>query len=1498
MRDRGGARTRPPKRKRRTGAGAVGSAVGAAAPPRVSRDVLESPIQPPPRRPTTRERKQGAQIEHVLTHATQTGRALSPAESRRAVSKYGFLAANAIELGLRRLAEERATRNLVASGAMSHNAVLEHRRRGLTERVSRMGVLPDTGAFARAVNLVTSVPRDAAAIGIGLGQLAGRGGYDVTVDTKNLLTGGDPTFAHTRGTAATLARGTVESYRQRYGAGFQEELANHPLGYFLDVVGGAGAATRAGSVLRGAAEARGGGLSPLESIRQGYRKSVNPIDPRLAFPGHARTLPLGTRNIPLSWSRSPIGRYFQRLADDASLSRPNAGMFVTTSRSGIPIVTRGAKTRAARRAVRLERGQERRVRVAQARNMARIRHPAGRFRGSKAADIRLFWESNLPEQFRGNAGLQAVRDYLERQRNSPRRVRDLEPTAKLVEARARHERLQRRYDKAVGANKQRIAKELDKAGADMRAAEDSVAVITRRNEQLAADPVGSVERARARLTQVEATIEEALQGIEKDMKAQMGGKFTPEETMRRTKYRQEALGKKGKRAQARAKLEESHYGGKTQKQELRDHAWDQLHRYAERNDDVGRTVKAWLDEHDQLRDLIDAHEEKFLFKAPEDDFFQGEPAAAEKVSKAEAIRRQPENIPANLGRGKYGTEAGRLGGALSVSADELQRLEASHLRRLGQSRDQLQRNLDELYKQIHRAGEGTKTRAALEERAARLQSTLDVADQYTAARGYLAHEQLGRRIEELDQAMQHTPDDRYHGALAAAEAMTADLESITGEVLGPEKIGILEQRRGLLGRMIGLPEDTPASSIFSPHRETRTAGRIRDTAGIGAPRGRRIAGKASPTQMGLSRQNRGILVETGRVDPNLDHLIVQWGRAQSWRFVQNIRDLMYDAGDEIPVGSTPRPGWYVVDRKSRANEQLWENAEIGDDESLYQGLEDYVNNSIWREGEKAPATYQDMRQVDPTIVESIFRAVGVDLPGKSGRLRQSLQTGGAPFDVVNGLVRTSLLYANPGYYPANFIGNLVFMGLHQGAFALPNLLEAGTSYFKNRELFDRISGEVGMGPTEALSARPEAAGGRIDRALNIERRATHVAAAIPDNWPRVAAWYHEAKSAGLKTPEAMAELLTATDETSTILRQQISDRAVEAMVNFERTSPLERSTLGRVFFVWPWIRGATAWTKHYMTEYPERTAAIAPVATEENRRDKLPYAAGLPAYLENLVPLNKLGSRVLNVGAVSPSATAAQLVQTFAGTVNSAVNDVPPPKYQGLGDMTNPLLDFIWNTLHSQDTFGTKMGLRSAVLKNAIELSPLTSTMLQATGRQPVSKIYTDDSAQAVLARRWARVLPFGVDPQAIAERAKADDQAPPETPESRMDDWLAETRKYLGEPNEAIRRARRNQMLYEDAASKYKEKRYGSSKHAISDREEAAVLLSVDASQFAARWDPAVLSQRQQDIRTGSPEFVRTFIRDERRILWEQIVGKVDAQKAAAKRRAEDKAYARSHGG
>src|SRR5207249_2008439 len=103
-------------------------------------------------------------------------------------------------------------------------------------------------------------------------------------------------------------------------------------------------------------------------------------------------------------------------------------------------------------------------------------------------------------------------------------------------------------------------------------------------------------------------------------------------------------------------------------------------------------------------------------------------------------------------------------------------------------------------------------------------------------------------------------------------------------------------------------------------------------------------------------------------------------------------------------------------------------------------------------------------------------------------------------DLAHDLVYASLIYANPGYIPANTVANLVMAGLHQGAFLPVNLIRAGQAYFASgTKLRALLSAEVGMGATRALQSQGRYPGSKI-----LEGFAGKVAG-VPDNVPRISA---------------------------------------------------------------------------------------------------------------------------------------------------------------------------------------------------------------------------------------------------------------------------------------------------------------------------------------------------------------------------------------------------------
>ena len=94
--------------------------------------------------------------------------------------------------------------------------------------------------------------------------------------------------------------------------------------------------------------------------------------------------------------------------------------------------------------------------------------------------------------------------------------------------------------------------------------------------------------------------------------------------------------------------------------------------------------------------------------------------------------------------------------------------------------------------------------------------------------------------------------------------------------------------------------------------------------------------------------------------------------------------------------------------------------------------------------------------------------------------------------------------------------------------------------------------------------------------------------------------------------------------------------------------PWEELYLTRALFIWPFVRGSTAWPFWYVKNYPERAAVLANVAvTADQRREQMlePGAERLPRRMEGLFPVDIHGTgkyrtaQVINANVVSPTST-------------------------------------------------------------------------------------------------------------------------------------------------------------------------------------------------------------------------------------------------------------------
>ena len=215
----------------------------------------------------------------------------------------------------------------------------------------------------------------------------------------------------------------------------------------------------------------------------------------------------------------------------------------------------------------------------------------------------------------------------------------------------------------------------------------------------------------------------------------------------------------------------------------------------------------------------------------------------------------------------------------------------------------------------------------------------------------------------------------------------------------------------------------------------------------------------------------------------------------------------------------------------------------------------------------------------------------------------------------------------------------------------------------------------------------------------------------------------------------------------------VSHRSTEAMVNFDRLHPWEKRLIARIFFVWPWVRGATAWAGHYVKEFPERAALIAQQA--RNYEEAGGKGLGkLPAFASQFIPLDhgdgKI-AKVINAASISPIGTALELGETAAAVSQSITGNEPYPRFVSVWDMVNPVLSMAYELAAGKNQYGTPTGLGTLLADNLVGdrtgLIPwyhFAKQMVDPSETPP--SYYKDTGRLAEFNRRFVRFGPQNID--------------------------------------------------------------------------------------------------------------------------------------------------------
>jgi hypothetical protein len=545
---------------------------------------------------------------------------------------------------------------------------------------------------------------------------------------------------------------------------------------------------------------------------------------------------------------------------------------------------------------------------------------------------------------------------------------------------------------------------------------------------------------------------------------------------------------------------------------------------------------------------------------------------------------------------------------------------------------------------------------------------------------------------------------------------------------------------------------------------------------------------------GVGQHNDLVLANTGRIRDDIRVVLEDWQSAQVYDFANRAKADLIKMGEPVVAGVKPdhvliNPTGKRIPKTWRIDvgqqmEEIGYPPEIIDD--IADGIEgitdtfavtpDEITRIIRHATEHG--YYRDLVQVPEDVVQRYFGQI-VSPKAIKGVNQQFGRALGKLGDTVNNIVYASLIYANPGYIPANLLGNALFGALHQGVFLPANLIRAGQLLAKaSPRLRAQVLNEVDQGAMVAVAS------GGMDQFNKGIRKSARFLGHISDSGPRVAALVHEAQRVGVigKKPwltdadmKAFERFLN--DPQYRAVLNDAKERGTQAMVDFTgRLGPWENAFAKRLLFVWPWIRGATAYPVRFAMDYPLRSAAMGYVAAGGELPDRLGpiedvreeaydrHMQDMPAYLDEAFQVGETvvdGTPypvVSNVGPFSPVGTAYDVIRSATGQ----------PGADTLVDFLNPLAGAAYNTLDKRDAFGRETdSYREALLSNAERLAPnvgLARDLISPEG----GGMYPEDATRWGRTKRALRFATYAVDPEearaaAVREGSVESNTLPPE---------------------------------------------------------------------------------------------------------------------------------------
>lgn len=235
-------------------------------------------------------------------------------------------------------------------------------------------------------------------------------------------------------------------------------------------------------------------------------------------------------------------------------------------------------------------------------------------------------------------------------------------------------------------------------------------------------------------------------------------------------------------------------------------------------------------------------------------------------------------------------------------------------------------------------------------------------------------------------------------------------------------------------------------------------------------------------------------------------------------------------------------------------------------------------------------------------------------PGLNARIRGTWAKGTmSALDDANNILKLLTLSLNPSYYTMNLAGQGVMLLMQQGAFAPVSLARSLVGMRgMSKEARDILGAHAGIGQASVLSPQGGFAKGMVDVTQRFANE-------VIDKHPRMAAIVYEGRRLGYKTAAELEDLVMNPANAEDLFTA--SRRANRSLVDFQNLSYNEREYIGRLIFVYPWLRASAKWAAQFPFDHPIQAAAFGGLLYWQQQRLKESFPEGHPGYLKWYFPL-------------------------------------------------------------------------------------------------------------------------------------------------------------------------------------------------------------------------------------------------------------------------------------